>query len=639
MSETLVRLQLPDGSVREVEKGTTLREVATSIGARLAKAAVAAVVDDEVQDLTRVAERDAEIRFLLDKDPESLDVLRHSSAHLMAQAVKRLFPEAKFGVGPVIENGFYYDMVIDRTLTPEDLEKIEKEMKKISSEKLPIERKEWSRNQAVEWSREIGDEFKEELISAIAEDEVISFYTQGGFTDLCTGPHVPLTSFIKHIKLLSVAGAYWRGDENRPMMQRIYGTSFFSKKELDAHLEWLEEVKKRDHRKLGKDLDLFFFHQHAPASPFFLPKGAVLYNLLQDYARELYEEFDYQEVVTPQILHSDLWRTSGHYDNYKDDMYFIDSDGGEYGVKPMNCPGHMLLFGSKVRSYRELPLRIADFGRLHRFERSGVIRGLTRVRSFAQDDAHIFLAPEMIGDEIRRLFQMMRTTYEGLGLEFPPMALGTRPEKSVGSADLWEKAEKILHQALVDHGEPFTVNEGDGAFYGPKIDFPVKDALGREWQLSTLQLDFNLPERFDLKYSAADGTTQRPVVIHRAILGSLERFLGVYIEHTGGNFPAWLAPVQVRVLSMNEEVAEYARQVGQTLKEAGFRVEVDQKSEKLGAKIRAATLLKIPYLLIVGAREAEAGSVAVRVRGQGDRGACPLDDFVAELRQTVDARR
>ena len=638
MSGAMVQLTLPDGKVLEVESGTTLAEVAAQIGPGLAKAAIAAELDGRQRDLAHVVRENGAVRFFTSRDAEALYILRHSTAHLMAQAVLRRFPEAKFGVGPPIEHGFYYDMLLSRPLTGDDLEAIEQEMKACAREDHEIVRMEKSREEALAWASERGDEFKQELIGDIAADDVISFYRQGDFTDLCVGVHVPRTSRLEHFKLLSVAGSYWRGDEKRAPMQRIYGTAFFDKKGLKTHLEWLEEVKKRDHRKLGKDLDLFFFHQWAPASPFFQPKGARLYNRLVEFARELYVEYDYQEVVTPQIFHSDLWRTSGHYEHYKEDMFFIDAIDGEYGVKPMNCPGHMLLFGSKVRSYRELPLRIADFGRLHRYEASGAVRGLTRVRSFAQDDAHIFLDAESIGEELDRNFDMLRKMYSSLGIDFPAIALGTRPESAVGDPELWRRAEDILRDALEQRGEDYELREGDGAFYGPKIDFAVKDALGREWQLPTFQLDFNLPDRFDLKYSAADGSLGRPVVIHRAMLGSLERFFGVYLEHTAGNFPLWVAPVQVKVLTVSQQVNEYAEGVAQELEGAGVLVERDFSGAKIGAKIRESTLAKIPYLLVLGGREAESNQVAVRKRGVGDEGAVPRAEFAARVLREIRER-
>jgi threonyl-tRNA synthetase len=597
------------------------------------------VVDGKTLDLQRNLTADANVKFVTEADPQALEIIRHSCAHLMAQAVKRLFPEAKFGVGPIIENGFYYDMELPRQLEPADLEKIEAEMKKAAGEDLKVTRHEWPRAQALAWADERKDPYKQELIRDIPEGEAISFYSQGEFTDLCTGPHVPSTGRIKFFKLLSIAGAYWRGDEKRPMLQRIYGTAFVDAKSLEEHLKAREEAVKRDHRKLGKELGLFMFHPLAPASPFFLPKGALLYNGLITYLRGLYREFGYQEVVTPQIFASELWKISGHYDNYRENMYFTTAEEREFGVKPMNCPGHALMFGSRIRSYRELPLRFADFGRLHRFERSGVVSGLTRVRSFSQDDGHTFLAPEMIGDEIERCFLLQRRIYKDLGLSEPTILVGTRPEKSIGSDAVWTHAEALLFQALEKLGQKHVLNPGDGAFYGPKLDFQVRDAIGRAWQLATIQLDFNMAERFDLHFSAQDGTNQRPVVIHRAILGSLERFIGVYLEHTGGHLPLWLAPVQVKLLTVANDFVAYAKSVAEKLERAGFRVEVDDRPEKIGAKVRDGALEKTPYLLVIGAREKEAGTVAVRDHAAGDQGAVPVDAFIARLTEQVAAHR
>jgi threonyl-tRNA synthetase len=638
MADTL-NVTLPDGKVVSAPRGVNLGDFARSIAISLGKKAVAAVVDGEVLDLHRSLEKDAKVRFVTDADPEAQDVIRHSCAHLMAQAVKRLFPEAKFGVGPVIENGFYYDMELPRQLEPADLEKIEAEMKKAAGEDLKVARSVKPRPEALAWADARKDPYKRELIEGLPEGEPISFYSQGEFTDLCTGPHVPSTGRIKHFKLLSIAGAYWRGDEKRPMLQRIYGTAFTDAKALDDHLKQREEAAKRDHRKLGKELNLFLFHPLAPASPFFLPKGALLYNGLITYLRGLYREFGYQEVVTPQIFDVELWKISGHYDNYRDNMYFTTAEEREFGVKPMNCPGHALMFGSRIRSYRELPLRLADFGRLHRFERSGVVSGLTRVRSFSQDDGHLFLRADQIGEEIERCFALQRRIYQDLGLTEPKILVGTKPEKSIGSDELWRRAEALLFDALKRVGQEHVLNPGDGAFYGPKLDFQVRDAIGRSWQLATIQLDFNMAERFNLHYSAQDGTNQRPVVIHRAILGSLERFIGVYLEHTGGHFPLWLSPVQARIVTVMEDVVPYARSVEQKLTEAGFRVEFDDRPEKISAKIRDGALEKVPYLLVVGAREKESGSVAVRTHSKGDEGDVAVEALIRRMQEQVAARQ
>ncbi len=633
-----IRVTLPDGKVLEPERGVNLGVLARTIAISLGKKAIAAVVDGTVMDLHRSLDADAKVRFVTEADPEAQDVVRHSCAHLLAQAVKRLYPEAKFGVGPVIENGFYYDMELPRQLEPEDLEKIEAEMKAAAAADFPLSRSVLSREAALAWANERHDPYKRELIEGLAADASISFYTQGEFTDLCTGPHVPSTGRIKHFKLLSIAGAYWRGDEKRPMLQRIYGTAFVDAKSLEEHLKAREEAVRRDHRKVGKELGLFMFHPLAPASPFFMPKGAWLYNALIAYVRSLYVEFGYQEVITPQIFATELFKISGHYDNYKENMYFTEAEDREFGVKPMNCPAHALMFAGKGRSYRELPLRFADFGRLHRFERSGVVAGLTRVRTFAQDDGHIFMAPESIGAEIENCFALQRRIYKDLGLPDPTVLVGTRPAKSVGSDELWKKAESTLFEQLDRLGQKYTLNPGDGAFYGPKIDFQVRDAIGRAWQLSTFQLDFNLGERFDLHFNAQDGTVKRPVVVHRAMLGSLERFIGVYLEHTAGSLPLWLSPVQVKVVPVAEEVLPYARDVGARLQAAGLRVEVDDRTDKMGAKIRDASLEKVPYILVLGARERDTGAVAVRARGAGDQGAQPFEAFLARLLGEVAAK-
>jgi len=638
MAET-IKVTLPDGKVIEPAKGVNLGELAKSIAISLGKKAVGAVVDGATLDLHVGLDRDAKVKFVTEADPEALDVVRHSCAHLLAQAVKRLWPEAKFGVGPVIENGFYYDMELPKQLEPDDLAKIEAEMKAASGADFPVKRAVMARDAALAWADERNDPYKRELIEGFDPAAPISFYTQGEFTDLCTGPHVPSTGRIKHFKLLSIAGAYWRGDEKRQQLQRIYGTAFLDAKSLEEHLKAREEAVRRDHRKVGKELGLFMFHPVAPASPFFLPKGAWIYNALIAYVRGLYPEFGYQEVITPQIFSTELWKQSGHYENYKDNMYFTEAEEREFGVKPMNCPSHFLMFASRVRSYRELPLRFADFGRLHRFERSGVVAGLTRVRSFSQDDGHTFVAPEQIGDEIGRCFELQRRIYRDLGLPAPKVMVGTRPEKSVGSDELWATAEKLLLEALAKLGQEYTLNPGDGAFYGPKIDFQVRDAIGRAWQLSTIQLDFNAANRFDLHFSAQDGTAQRPVVIHRAMLGSLERFIGVYLEHTAGNLPAWLSPVQAKVLPVASEFVPYGREVADKLAAAGFRVELDERPEKIGAKVRDGALEKVPYLLVVGGRERDSGAVAVRERGGGDSGAVPLAAFIERLRGEVAAKK
>ncbi|MDD0852701.1 threonine--tRNA ligase [Halobacteriovorax sp. GB3] len=550
-----------------------------------------------------------------------LDTIRHSSAHLMAQAINRLWPKSnvQFGVGPVIENGFYYDVDMDYKLTDEDLVKIEDTMKQIIKEKLPIERKVMSRNEAIDFFKDQGQELKVELISAIAEDEEISCYSQGEFIDLCRGPHVENTSDLpQFFKLLSVAGAYWRGDENNKMLQRVYAACFNDKKQLKAHLNFLEEAKKRDHRKLGKELELFHFEpQIAPASPFFMPKGAFVYNELVEFMRRLYRKFGYDEVITPQILDSELWHTSGHYAHYKENMYFSNIDEREYAVKPMNCPCHMLMFKHYKYSYRDLPLRYADFGRLHRYEKAGAVSGLTRVRTFCQDDAHIFLPLNKIQDEIKDLMQMFFVCYEHFGFTNIKVNLSTRPEKKSGDDATWDTAENALEEALKASGHEFFIKEGDGAFYGPKIDIEISDAIGRYFQLGTIQLDFQLPERFGLSFTNADGEDERPVVIHRALLGSLERFLGVYIEHVAGIFPFWLAPEQAVIVPVNNDIhLEYANGLCKELNAQGVRVKVDDRNESMGYKTRQIQKSKTPFMIVIGDREMENKSVSLRAHGQ-----------------------
>ena len=576
-----------------------------------------------------------------DGDPSDLADLRHrmrhSAAHVMAEAVMELFPEAKLAIGPPTNDGFYYDFLVSRPFTPEDLVTIEDRMRRSVQAALPFQRREMSRAQALEMSND--QPFKQEIIAEIPPDETISTYKHGDFEDLCEGPHVDTTGGITAFKLLSLAGAYWRGDEHRPMLQRIYGTAFESQDALDDFLRKHEEAQRRDHRRLGRELGLFMMDPIAPASPFFLPKGTIVYNLLLDYVRGLYKQHGYQEVITPQIFDTELWKRSGHYDNYLENMYFINADDHEYGVKPMNCPAHALIYASQLHSYRELPLRIADFGRLHRYERSGVVHGLARVRSFAQDDAHIFCAPEQIGDEVQRLIRMFQETYALFNFRQVRIALSLRPEKRAGSDDMWDKAEAILESVIDETGLPHDLISGEGAFYGPKVDFFVPDALDREWQLGTIQLDFSLPERFDLEYVADDGSRQRPVVLHRAMLGSLERFFGVLIEHFAGAFPVWLAPVQVVVISIADRHVEYARQVEARLTSEGVRVAVDDRNERMNAKVREAQLQKVPYMLIVGDREVADGAVSVRLRSDDSPGAMPLEEAASSIRSAISSRQ
>ena len=559
-----------------------------------------------------------------DHSDDPLAPIRHSAAHVMAEAVLSFFPDAKFAIGPVIEDGFYYDFLLSRALTPEDIPLIEAKMQEIVSAASPFERTFISKDEAR--VRFADQPFKLEIIEGIADDQV-SLYTQHTFTDLCEGPHAANTSDIKALKLLRTAGAYWRGDENNPQLQRIYGTAFQTADELQAYLDRLEEAEKRDHRRLGRELDLFLFDPIAPASPFFLPKGATVYGLLIEYIKELYAANGYQEVITPQIFSTDLWKRSGHYDGYLENMFMVDIDEREFGVKPMNCPAHAVMFGSRTHSYRELPLRYSDFGRLHRYERSGVVQGLTRVRTFSQDDAHIFCRESQIEEEIHAFVRLLKESYAMFGFDDVSIMLSLRPEKRVGTDEMWNKAEQVLEEALRALDMPYDVVVGEGAFYGPKIDFFVKDALRRDWQLGTIQLDFSLPERFDLEYATEEGTLERPVVLHRALLGSLERFLGILLEHTGGALPAWLSPVQMMIIPIADRHITYAGEVARRLDEVGFRVSIDSSNDRMNAKIRNAQMQKVPYMLVVGDREEEAERVSVRLRSGVDLGPKSINDL------------
>jgi len=625
-----IQVTLPDGAVKTVPAGTTVAEIARAIGPGLAKSALAGKIDGKVVDLSRPVERDARVEIVTPKSPDAVEVYRHSTAHLTANAVKRLFPDVRIGIGPAIENGYYYDFDPGRPFTPEDLAAIEAEMRKIVAEDNPVERLEMSKEDAIAIFQGQGDTLKVEIIRGIPDDRV-SCYRQKDFIDLCRGPHVPSTGKLGVFKLTHSAGAYWKGDERNPMLQRIYGASFLTPAELDAYLTQLEEAKARDHRKLGRELDLFSFHPWAPASPFFHPKGATIYNLLLAYVRGLYRKYGYREVITPQIFDVELFKTSGHYANYRENMFLTEIEEREFGVKPMNCPGHFLMYASQAFSYRDLPVRYADFGRLHRYERSGVTQGLTRVRTFSQDDSHIFCTLDQMPAEMGRFIDFIDEVYATFGFTDVRVGLGTRPEKFMGTPENWEKAEKALASAFEERGRAFFVNAGDGAFYGPKLDFQVKDAIGRYWQLGTLQVDFANPENFDLTYVGEDGGKHRPVVLHRAILGSVERFLGILIEHTAGDFPVWLAPVQAVVIPVSDKFADYARSVAARLSADGFRVESDDRNEKLGARIRHAEMQKIPYMLIVGEREQASGSVSPRKRKAGDLGSRSLDEFSAAL--------
>ena len=573
------------------------------------------------------------------ENKEYRDTYRHTTSHILAQAVKRLYPESKLAIGPSIDDGFYYDIDSDVTFTPEVLEKLEAEMRKICKEKLPLERFELPRDEAIAFMKEKDEPYKVELIEDLPADAHISFYRQGEFTDLCAGPHVDNTGRIKGnaIKLMNCTGAYWRGDSNRKMLQRIYGTCFLKKEELDAYLTRLEEAKKRDHRKLGRELGLFMMNEAGPGFPFFLPKGMVLKNTLIDYWREVHKKYGYVEVSTPVILNRELWERSGHWDHYKDNMYTTVIDGEDYAIKPMNCPGGMLVYESEPHSYRDLPLRVGELGLVHRHELSGALHGLFRVRCFTQDDAHIFMTPEQMKDEIKGVVRLFDEVYSTFGLKYE-IELSTMPEDHIGTVEQWEHNQEILKEAITEMGKSFTINEGDGAFYGPKLDFHLADSIGRTWQCGTIQLDSQLPERFELEYVGEDGAKHRPIMIHRVVLGSIERFIGVITEHFAGAFPVWLAPVQVKVMTITDRSRDWALEVAKRLEAAGVRVETDLRNEKIGYKIREAQSLKIPYMLVLGDKEAEAGTVSVRTRAGGDKGAMPLDEFTAEILEQIKAR-
>lgn len=640
----VLRLTLPDGAVREVAPGTTALEVAHSIGPRLGRDAIGAELGGKKIDLREPILAEGPFRIFTSKSPEAGEFIRHSAEHVLADAVKRLFPDVEIDVGRKDHSEkFQYDFRIDRAFSPEDLERIEGEMRRIVGQggDLAFERSEISREEAEAKFAALGERLKVERLKDIPAGDKITLYRHGGpdgFTDLCRGPHVQRLSQIGAVKLLEASGVYWKGDEKGEKLQRIYGTAFASQAELDQHLAQQEEARARDHRKIGPELDLFSFSTLAPAMPFFHPKGAFVYNQLVDFVRELQKRYGFGEVLTPQVLDVELWKISGHYENYRDSMFFVEADERELALKPMNCPTHCLIYGTKRRSYRDLPIRYADFGRLHRYERSGVTAGLLRVRSFCQDDAHVFCTEEQVENEVLSLGRMIFEVYATFGFDAVEIELSTRPEKSIGSAELWQRAEGKLAAALDKAGLSYRINPGDGAFYGPKIDFHVKDALGRGWQLGTIQLDYQLPERFDLSYVGDDGAEHRPVMIHRAMLGSLERFLAVLIEQTSGAFPVWLAPVQGIVLPISEKFAGYAEEVRAELSAAGVRVEVDDRNEKLGYKIREAQLQKVPYMLVVGAREQEERTLSVRRRAGADLGALSIGDFAARVREQVAAR-
>lgn len=623
----MIKVTLKDGSVKEYENALSAIEIAQDISAGLARVAAVAEVDGEPVDLRTVIDHDCTLNILTAKDEAGLSTLRHTASHVMAQAIKRLWPEVKLAIGPSIADGFYYDVDPETPITADDLPKIEAEMKKIIKEALPLERFELPRAEAIALMQEKGEPYKVELIQDLPEDAVISFYKQGDFTDLCAGPHLMSTKEVgKAFKLMSIAGAYWRGSEKNKMLTRIYATAFNKKEELDAYITMMEEAKKRDHRRLGRELGLFMMHEAGPGFPFFLPKGMMLKNTLLDYWRQIHKKAGYVEVSTPIILNRSLWETSGHWDHYKDNMYTTVIDDEDYAIKPMNCPGGVLVYASEPRSYRDLPMRVGELGLVHRHEKSGQLHGLMRVRCFTQDDAHIFMTQEQIKDEIKGVVGLIDQVYSLFGFKYH-VELSTRPEDSMGSDEDWEAATDGLRSALDELGLPYVVNEGDGAFYGPKIDFHLTDSIGRTWQCGTIQLDFQLPQRFDLTYMGADGEKHRPIMIHRVVFGSVERFIGILIEHFAGAFPFWLAPVQVKILPISEKYLEFAGKVRAALEDAGIRTELDERSEKIGFKIRAAQMEKVPFMMVLGDKEAESGEVSVRAR-DGSQETMGLEAFI-----------
>lgn len=634
-----IKITLPDGSVHQHPSGVTAMDIAKSISSGLARRMVAARSKGQVISLLQPLTTDTDLELLDFNTPEGRDVYWHSSAHILAQAVKELYPGARLGVGPPVEAGFYYDIEFPEPFSAEDLEKVEAKMQEIVRKNIPFIREEISRDAAVERFREMDEPYKVELIEKFPDDEVISMYHQEEFTDLCRGPHLPGTGSVKAFKLLRVAGAYWLGDENNAQLQRVYGISFPDKKLLKDHLKMLEEAKKRDHRRLGRELDLFSFHEEGPGFPFWHPRGMVLYNALLDFWKHHHQRENYEEIKTPIILNEELWHRSGHWDNYQENMYFTRIDEQDYAVKPMNCPGHCLVYKSNAHSYRDLPLKLAELGLVHRHEKSGVMHGLMRVRMFTQDDAHVFCTPDQIEAEVVKVINLVFEIYRTFGFEDVHVELSTRPEeKYIGSLEVWDKAESALAAALQDLNIDYQINPGDGAFYGPKIDFHVRDSLRRSWQLGTIQLDFSMPERFELEYIGQDGEKHRPVMIHRAILGSLERFIGILIEHYAGNFPLWLAPDQIALLPITDDQNPWAEEVAAQLREQGFRVTVDIRNEKIGYKIRQAELLKIPFMGIVGGREAEDNTVSLRIHGSGDQGVISVDELLNRLREEQSQR-
>jgi threonyl-tRNA synthetase len=630
-------IRLPDGSQKSFSGPVTAAEVASSIGAGLARAALAAKVNGRLVDLSHCIDSDADLAIVTERDPEGVDILRHSTAHLLAQAVKELFPDAQVTIGPVIENGFYYDFSYKRPFTPEDLSQIEKRMTEIAKKDLPVSRREMSRDSAVKLFTDLGENYKAEIIASIPGKETISLYGQGDWIDLCRGPHVPSTGKLKVFKLMRVAGAYWRGDSKNEMLQRIYGTAWGKKEDQDAYLKMLEEAEKRDHRRLGTQLDLFHMQEEAPGLVFWHPKGWVIWQAVEQYMRGVYRENGYREVRGPQIIDRSLWEKTGHWENFKENMFTTSSENRDYAIKPMNCPGHILIYNKGVRSYRDLPLRYGEFGSCHRNEPSGSLHGLMRVRGFVQDDGHIFCTEDQILPECVAFTALLQKVYRDFGFADITYKVATRPAKRIGSDEIWDKAEQALQEAMRRSGVNFVLNKGDGAFYGPKIEYHLKDSIGRSWQCGTMQVDFSMPGRLGAEYVAEDNTRRTPVMLHRAIVGSMERFIGILIEHHAGAFPVWLAPEQVVVMSITERHAGYAQTVKENLTKQGFRVSADLRNEKISYKIREHSLQKLPYQLVVGDKEVQAGTVAVRTRGGEDLGALTLEDFIARLRNEAGA--
>ena len=632
-----VKIILPDGSAKEYAAGTTLGEAVKQLSNSLAKKVLAANVNGELTDLREELVDGSEVAFLTFEEDGGKHTLRHTASHILAQAVKRLWPEAKLAIGPAIDKGFYYDIDMEHTLTPEDLGKIEKEMSRIVKENLPITKSVMPRQEAIEFFKAKNEDYKVELIQDLPEDAIISCYSQGDFIDLCAGPHVASTGKVKAFKLQSIAGAYWRGDEKNKMLQRIYGTAFEKKEELDAYLHLLEEAAKRDHRKLGKELGLFVIKEEGPGFPFFLPKGMALRNELENFWREVHHDFDYEEIRTPIILSKHLWETSGHWDHYRENMYTTIIDDEEYAIKPMNCPGGILVYQNEMHSYRDFPLRYAELGLVHRHELSGALHGLFRVRAFTQDDAHVFMLPDQMQTELMKVIELFDRIYSQFGLKYH-VELSTKPDNAMGDDAIWEAATEALRNAIEAKGIPYVINPGDGAFYGPKLDYHIEDSLGRTWQCGTIQLDMNLPERFQIEYIGEDGQKHRPIMIHRACFGSMERFIGILTEHYAGAFPTWMAPVQVKILPISEKHVEYAKELAKQMHRDYVRVEVDDRSEKIGYKIRQAQMAKVPYMLVVGDKEVEEGTVNVRKHGGDELGSVPFEEFFNSIKIEIKER-